>query len=280
MDELRGKVEEYKDKKKRKLERRAKWENWKKTQEMFYKKTSTNYNKWDVFESSEEEEPEQDPIVPDTPEVKAMEADFEKRGKKRRRDKKLAEEAKEKGNAAIKKGLYKTANKHYSEAIDHKRDLMPAYTNRALCRLRLEMWQEAVDDCTRVLEYCEVFDDGYTKQRDLCYKALMRRAQALRGLKDFEYALKDLNEAEILFPEEKDPGRLRQQYKDDEELDKRINSIMENSESLSGKEYIDFLLEYLQGKTHQDEIVKKPRMPKFCKREVKPEEIKKLSEVI
>ena len=39
----------------RKKERRAKWENWKKTQEMFYKKTSTNYNKWDMFESSEEE---------------------------------------------------------------------------------------------------------------------------------------------------------------------------------------------------------------------------------
>ena len=30
---------------------------------MFYKKTSTNYHKWDMFESSEEEV-ETDPIVP------------------------------------------------------------------------------------------------------------------------------------------------------------------------------------------------------------------------
>lgn len=30
---------------------------------MFYKKTSTNYHKWDCFESSEEEE-ESEPIVP------------------------------------------------------------------------------------------------------------------------------------------------------------------------------------------------------------------------
>ena len=37
------------------MTRRAKWENWKKTQELFYKKTSTNYHKWDMFESSEEE---------------------------------------------------------------------------------------------------------------------------------------------------------------------------------------------------------------------------------
>jgi len=44
---------------------------------MFYKKTSTNYNKWDCFESSEEEDPETDPIVPkDDPQFKAMEADF------------------------------------------------------------------------------------------------------------------------------------------------------------------------------------------------------------
>lgn len=64
MDVLKTKVEEFKEKKQRKLQRRAKWENWKKTQEMFYKKTSTNYHKWDCYESSEEEEEEADPIVP------------------------------------------------------------------------------------------------------------------------------------------------------------------------------------------------------------------------
>ena len=63
MDTLKTKVEEYKQKKAKKIQRRGKWENWKKTQEMFYKKTSTNYNKWDMYESSEEEE-ELDPIVP------------------------------------------------------------------------------------------------------------------------------------------------------------------------------------------------------------------------
>ena len=50
-----------------------------------------------------------------------------------------------------------------------------------------------------------MFDECYTKQRDLCYKAFMRRAQGLRGLKDFEYAVKDIEEAQELFPDEKDP---------------------------------------------------------------------------
>jgi tetratricopeptide (TPR) repeat protein len=144
---------------------------------MFYKKTSTNYYKWDVYESSEEEEEEPDPIVPkDDPNFKAMEKDFADRAARVKKDTKDAEECKVKGNEAMKRGLYKTANKHYSDAIEFKRSIMPLYTNRALARIKLEMWQDAVDDCTRVLEYCEVFDDGYEKQSDLCYKALIRRA--------------------------------------------------------------------------------------------------------
>ena len=105
----------------------------------------------------------------------------------------------------LKKGLYKSANKHYSDAIEECKDMLPLYTNRALARIRLEMWQDVIDDCTRILEYCEVFDDGYTKQRDLCYKGFMRRAQGLRGMKDFEDAIKDIEEAQKLFPNETDP---------------------------------------------------------------------------
>ena len=65
------------------MTRRAKWENWKKTQGLTYKKTSTNYNKWDMFESSEEEI-ETEPIVPkNDPAFQAMERDFEERAQRR-----------------------------------------------------------------------------------------------------------------------------------------------------------------------------------------------------
>ena len=60
MTELRGRLEDYQKKVHRKKVRRAKWENWKKTQAMFYCKTSTNYNKWDMFESDEESEDEEE----------------------------------------------------------------------------------------------------------------------------------------------------------------------------------------------------------------------------
>ena len=115
----------------------------------------------------------------------------------------------------LKKGLYKSANKHYSDALEECKDMLPLYSNRALARIKLEMWQDVIDDATRVLEYCEVFDDGYQKQSDLCYKALMRRAQGLRGMRDFEFAIKDLDEAMKLCPSEKDPQRLKSLYLED-----------------------------------------------------------------
>ena len=85
----------------------------------------------------------------------------------------------------MKKGCYKTAIKHYSDALELRKDLLPLYTNRALARLKVEDYTGVIDDATRILEYCEVFHDGYLKEKDLCYKALMRRQMAFRAQKDF-----------------------------------------------------------------------------------------------
>lgn len=174
---------------------------------MFHRKTSTNYAKWDVFESETESENEEDkdPILPENdPQFKAMEQDLNERSARRKRNRKEANRLKDQGNDCMKRGLYKSANHHYSAALDEAKDILPIYTNRALARLRLEMWQDVVDDCTRVLEYCEVFDDCYTLQRDLCYKALSRRAQGFRALNDYTEAIKDLAQAKILCPDQED----------------------------------------------------------------------------
>jgi hypothetical protein len=110
------------------------------------------------------------------------------------------------------------------------------------------MWQEAVDDCTRVIEYNLAFNDGFEKMPDACYKAMIRRAQGYRMMKEWDYCWEDLDECEKLLPEEVHHGKLRAQYKEDHEHEDRVINIMANSKALEGKEYIDFLLDFLQGR--------------------------------
>lgn len=215
----------------------------------------------------------------DDPNFRAMESDMMDRKKRRMRDRKEAEVLKDKGNDAIKRGLYKSANKYYSDALDLKKDMLPLYTNRALARLKLEDFTGAIDDCTRLIEYNEVFNDGFTREKDLCFKAFMRRCQALRGIRDFELALKDIAEAEKLYPEDKDVKKFQAITLEDIELEKRIKNIMSNSEALKGKEYIDFLLDFLQGK--KDEVQQDPKKErKYCVHELVVEESKKLFEAL
>ena len=70
-----------------------------------------------------------------------MEQDFKDRSQRRKRDKGLAEALKVKGNEALKRGLYKSAKHHYTEGLEHKKDLLALYTNRALACIKLEEMQ-------------------------------------------------------------------------------------------------------------------------------------------
>ena len=93
-------------------------------------------------ETDPDEEEDKPPIVPENdPQFKAMEKDFEDRAQRRRRDKKLANELKDKGNDALKRGLYKSAKHNYSQALEAKKDMLCLYTNRALACLKLEEMQ-------------------------------------------------------------------------------------------------------------------------------------------
>ena len=97
---------------------------------MFYSKTSTNYKKWEYFVSDSESDEEKEPVLPeDNPEFKAMEADMLDRKKRRIRDTKEAMVLKDRGNNCLKKGLFKSAIKYYSDAINTRKDIMILYTN-------------------------------------------------------------------------------------------------------------------------------------------------------
>jgi hypothetical protein len=137
------KVEELKEKKTTKIVRRNKYENWVKT-EAVLKTTKINfhnYQKWDLYESSEEED-NAEPIVPrHDPNFLAMEKDLMETQKKREASRNKALKLKDEGNLMMKKGKYNSAIKLYSEAIEEFKGMMILYTNRALAYIKKEDYQ-------------------------------------------------------------------------------------------------------------------------------------------
>ena len=194
--ELTEKVAEYKQQKSKKDENRMRWENWKKTEAMLYKKNSTNYKKWEFFEESDEGEPETEFIPPENdPNFAALEKDIKERGERRKRDLATATELKEKGNEFYTQGKYRNAIVKYEEAMEIKKDLMVLYTNCAAAKLRIDDFEGAIKDCSRVVEYFDVFDKELEANKETVFKALYRRGDAYRGQKKFCEAILDYEKA-------------------------------------------------------------------------------------
>ena len=89
-------------------------------------------------------------INPDDPNagaMAAMAADAEQRYQKRQKNLKIATDLKEKGNIALKEERYEDADSFYSEALDLVRDFKVLWTNRAICRMKMKRYEEAISDC-------------------------------------------------------------------------------------------------------------------------------------
>ncbi|KAM9362443.1 mitochondrial import receptor subunit TOM34 [Symphorus nematophorus] len=98
------------------------------------------------------------------------------------KDVKKAQTLKEEGNALVKKGEHKKAIEKYSQSLKHNPAEITTYTNRALCYLSVKQYRDAVRDCDEAL----MIDSGNVK-------ALYRRAQAHKELKDVKACVDDLN---------------------------------------------------------------------------------------
>jgi len=143
----------------------------------------------------------------------AMEADIKAKHKKTSERYLTANRCKERGNQFMKEGDFVGAIEHYEEALEYRRDLKAIWTNKALAEIKVFRWHDAIASCNKVIEYSEIFEDGFTKSADACFKAFMRRATALRALHKWEEALEDLEDALKLFPKDKDALSLLEKTK-------------------------------------------------------------------
>lgn len=257
--ELQFKLEEYKEAKMRKQDRKQKWTMWKKTQAMFWKKQTTDYSKWEYFTDSEDEFEELEkngkPITPDNdPNFQVLKSDMEKRAANQKKRTKESNDLKDKGNEWMKKKRYVEAIKAYSEAIEVQRSNRVVWSNRALAYIKSEQYNEAVDDCTKMLEYSEVMEDGYLLSKELNFKFFARRAMAYEGLKKFDKALEDINEALKLIPDDK--SALEAKKGIEERLSEMIKlQTLEKKMEGEAKELKKFTGAQLEGKNQMDQYL-------------------------
>ncbi|CAE6005208.1 unnamed protein product [Arabidopsis arenosa] len=134
----------------------------------------------EVSDNEEEDEIEQIQQS-DKPENK----DDESKQKKAMED---ANEAKLEGNKLFGNGVYEEALLKYELALQFAQEVLESeelrsicYSNRAICYLKLGIYAEAIEECTKAIE----LNPSYTK-------AFVRRAEAHEKLEHFEEALTDL----------------------------------------------------------------------------------------
>lgn len=96
---------------------------------------------------------------------------------------------KQEGNDYVKKCHYREAVKKYTECLQINPEECTIYTNRALCYLKLCQYEEARHDCD-----CALHRDASN------IKALYRRAQAYKGLENYQACNSDLQKVISLDP--------------------------------------------------------------------------------
>lgn len=97
-------------------------------------------------------------------------------------DPQLSEKHREEGNACFRKGLYRDAITHYTEALKRNFNDPRIYSNRAACYIKLMAWREAEKDCDDALKLDPKF-----------VRATIRKAQVLQAKREYIKALDLLN---------------------------------------------------------------------------------------
>ncbi|XP_062992200.1 peptidyl-prolyl cis-trans isomerase D [Elgaria multicarinata webbii] len=147
----------------------------------------------------------------------------------------IAEDIKNIGNTFFKSQNWEMAVKKYSKSLRYIEDskavaeeadsaklnaaALTCYLNIAACKLKLSEWQDAIENCAKVL----AIDPTNTK-------ALYRRAQAWEATRDYDQALADLQKAQGIAPQDKaiqmQVQKIKQKIKKEKEKEKAAYAKM------------------------------------------------------
>ncbi|WAR22060.1 TTC1-like protein [Mya arenaria] len=133
----------------------------------------------DEYESAEEGEDQPG----DTESLRQMEDNLTDEQKQERKEE--SQVLKDNGNQLFRDGSYKSALRVYSRAlrvcpIKFAKDRAILYSNRAACKMKLEMYDECIRDCTKAVDLHPQY-----------LKAFMRRAEMYEKTEKLDEALAD-----------------------------------------------------------------------------------------
>ena len=147
---------------------------------------------------------------------------------------KEAENLKSKGNNFLKSGQFIKASEFYKKALLSNYFNKYVWTNRALALMKAGKHGEAINDCTKVLEICETLSGGL-EPKDVCFKALIRRAKSLNNVGNVAKALEDVDKALTLFPGEETAQKLRKELGGEEKDNKPADAAVEQEGGIEAK---------------------------------------------
>ena len=264
---LKQKLEVYKEKQKTKKFRKMKYNNWIKSHgEIKVLDASrhgpTNYTKWDMYESDSDSE-EKEPILPrHDPNFialeKSMNADLKKKEESQRKSLKLKEE----GNIFFKEKKYKKAIEKYSEAIEETRGMMYLYTNRAMAYIQIGEYNKAIEDCDRVIQYYELFEEELNKNVDTYTKALIRKAKALLSIKDYQEAKDTIDKAKDYNEKNEEINKFQKEIENSLNLNKKALEALKKNKNSKDENFnvVKQLIDEIRKRLYDKEIIKKKEL--------------------
>jgi tetratricopeptide (TPR) repeat protein len=234
-DELKEKVDAIKADRVMKEAARKRFGSWR---QKHSKTLVTDYKGWDIWEPEEDEDDNiyKDCPPPDSPELRALEADIVERGRKKRAREKLAEQEKENGNRAFKAQQFSEALRCYDIAVENNKCHRQYLNNRAFAHIKLRGWASAIEDCDKSLYVGEAFEGiGDRRPPDTTTaKSYLRRALAHAGRGDLAAAVADFERTVEICP--KDESIKKQLRRARAELAEQEKEAAVRAEALAQQE--------------------------------------------
>ncbi|XRB13669.1 hypothetical protein RI054_06g35070 [Pseudoscourfieldia marina] len=195
MEECRRKAADLKREYERRVKAREKFTKYRENVPENHRTKSTDYDAWDMWEPSDDEN---DPwMLPGASNAQfaAMEKDLNERHKRQTEQRQVAERQRVAGNNLFRCGQFSEAYRCYEAGLDADRRNLHLHANAAQASLKLGCYVQAIEHCDKCMSIREFLHNNSGDTATVAAKALQRRAAARGALGHWSQAVSDLEEA-------------------------------------------------------------------------------------